>query len=274
MKKINEPFFSIIIPTLNEEKFLPKLLDNLVKQKFKNFEVIIVDGGSFDKTIEKAREYIFFLDLKIITRKKRNVSYQRNCGAKMAKGQFLIFLDADSQVNCFFTKKVYKNILKKKGLLFLPYLEPEENKSHYKFLFEFVNFLVEASQISGRPFSAGGALIIEKNFFKTIGSYNENLFLAEDHELIKRALQWGVRAKFLKGVKVKFCLRRLKKEGNLALFYKYLLASAHYIFKGEIRQKIFDYQMGGQYFKIDNKKNSFINNFEEYLNQIKKLFTF
>lgn len=258
MKKINKPFFSIIIPTLNEEKFLPRLLDNLVKQKFKNFEVIIIDGDSFDKTIEKARGYISFLDLKIITRKKRNVSYQRNYGAKMAKGQFLIFLDADSQVNCFFTKKVYKNVFKRKGLLFLPFLEPEENKPQYKLLFEFVNFLIEASQISGRPFSAGGALIIEKNFFKIIGGYNENLFLAEDHELIKRALQWGVRAKFLKDVKVKFCLRRLKKEGDLALFYKYLLASAHYIFKGEIRQKIFDYQMGGQYFKIDNKKNSFI----------------
>ncbi|MGB9707570.1 MAG: hypothetical protein ACPL1D_02355, partial [Microgenomates group bacterium] len=196
-----------------------------------------------------------------------------NLGAKLAKGKFLIFLDADSQVNCFFTQKVYKTIQKKKGLLFLPYLESEEKKPQYKFLFEFINFIVEISQISGKPFSAGGALIIEKNFFKLLQGYNIKLFMSEDHDLIKRAFQWGVRAKFLKDVKVKFCLRRLKKEGNLTLFYKYFLASVHYIFKGEIRKKIFDYQMGGHYFKTDKKRNNFINNFEEYLKQIKKIFT-
>lgn len=272
MGKLILPIFSIIIPTLNEEKFLPRLLDNLVKQKYKNFEVIIIDGGSEDKTLEKAEKYKAFLNLKIITQGKKNVSYQRNLGAENAEGKFLIFLDADTQINCFFIKKLYKFIQTKKGLLFLPYLEPDENKPQYKLLFEFVNLLIEFSQLTGKPFSAGGALIIEKNFFKLLGGYNEKLFLAEDHDLIKRAFQWGVKAKFLKDLKVKFCLRRLKKEGDLMLFYKYLLAGAHYIFKGEIRKKIFDYQMGGQYFKTIKKKK-FIENFEDYLKQIKKIFT-
>jgi len=56
--------FSICIPTLNEEKYLPLLLNCLLNQDYKNFEVIISDGGSTDKTIEVAKKYQNYLDLK------------------------------------------------------------------------------------------------------------------------------------------------------------------------------------------------------------------
>ena len=51
------PFFSIIIPSLNEEKYLPLLLEDLSQQTFKSFEVIIIDGKSEDKTIELAKTF-------------------------------------------------------------------------------------------------------------------------------------------------------------------------------------------------------------------------
>ena len=51
--KKTEPFFSIIIPTLNEEKYLPLLLSDLEHQLFTDFEVIVVDGKSADKTVTK-----------------------------------------------------------------------------------------------------------------------------------------------------------------------------------------------------------------------------
>ncbi len=50
-------FYSIIIPTLNEEKYLPLLLSDLNKQKEKNFEVIIVDGSSIDNTKKEAEKF-------------------------------------------------------------------------------------------------------------------------------------------------------------------------------------------------------------------------
>jgi glycosyltransferase involved in cell wall biosynthesis len=52
---MQSPFISIIIPTLNEEKYLPKLLTDFKKQKNKNFEIVIVDGHSEDKK-EKSQE--------------------------------------------------------------------------------------------------------------------------------------------------------------------------------------------------------------------------
>ena len=55
---MGKPFFSIVIPALNEEKFLPKLLESLSHQHFCDFEVIVVDGRSKDKTVAVAETYI------------------------------------------------------------------------------------------------------------------------------------------------------------------------------------------------------------------------
>ena len=81
------PHFSIVIPCLNEEKYLPKLLTNLEKQTLKDFEVIVVDGQSEDKTLAKATSFNNRLKIKTLKADKRNVSFQRNLGAKNAKGE-------------------------------------------------------------------------------------------------------------------------------------------------------------------------------------------
>ena len=52
---MKKPFFSIIIPTLNEEKYLPHLLADLAKQTFQDFEVIVIDGQSTDQTVPKTK---------------------------------------------------------------------------------------------------------------------------------------------------------------------------------------------------------------------------
>jgi len=72
------PFFSIIIPCLNEEKYLPKLLEDLSNQTLQDFEVIVIDGNSEDKTIQLIEKYKdIFSTFKIIISKIRNVSVQR-----------------------------------------------------------------------------------------------------------------------------------------------------------------------------------------------------
>ena len=82
-----KPFFTIIIPTLNEENFVGRLLNDLVKQTFNNFEIILVDGRSTDTTIEVVKKYAKILPFrKIIKIGGRNVSKQRNRGAQSASG--------------------------------------------------------------------------------------------------------------------------------------------------------------------------------------------
>lgn len=269
---MNRLFFSIIIPTLNEEKFIPKLLDDLSKQTIKDFEVIISDGYSKDKTKEVVGEFKKGLNVKFYQTKLKNVAAQRNYGATKSLQNYLIFLDADTRINSTFLKKVKKTILKKKGLAFIPYFLPDKEYKQYKSLFDLSNILVEFSQNLPKRFSLGGNMIIERNFFNIVGGFNEELFMAEDHELIQRISQWGVEVKFIREAKTYFSLRRMKKEGQIKFFYKYFVSTARRIFSGEIKDKIYDYQMGGQIYNKEDvmvKKEEF---FKGYLKQIKKLF--
>ena len=88
---------SIIIPTLNEEKFLPKLLESLTVQTVKDFEVIVVDGSSKDKTVELAYTFSSKLPkLTIVVSGRASLPLQRNLGAQKAEGDWLVFIDADS----------------------------------------------------------------------------------------------------------------------------------------------------------------------------------
>lgn len=99
-------FFSIIIPTLNEEKNLPLLLSSIKKQDYeKNFEVIISDSFSTDKTMAIAKQFLKKLNLKFYQKKFLNVSQARNYGAKKAIGDFLIFFDADVEIEKIFYLK-------------------------------------------------------------------------------------------------------------------------------------------------------------------------
>lgn len=261
-------FLSFIIPTLNEEKFLPHLLNNLVNQRDKDFEVIIVDALSKDKTKKIALDFKAKLNLRFFNHKGKNVSSQRNYGAKLAKGDYLIFLDADSQIFSTFTKKLKKNILTKKGLVFIPQILPDEKTTQTKLVFQFINLLVELSQNLKKPFSAGGNLIFEKKFFHLIGGFDEKLFISEDHQIIQRAKNWGVTAKCLKEVRVKFSLRRFRKEGELIVLYKYLISLAYTLIKGDIKNKIFQYKMGGDQYEEKINKDLF----QEKLKQTKRFF--
>lgn len=267
---MNKLYFSIIIPTLNEDKFLPTILCNLEKQRTKNFEVIVVDGNSSDETKNVVSKFSQTLPINFFQVQKRNVSHQRNYGAKSAKGKYLIFLDADSGVSSAFTKNLQNYIERKKGLVFIPFLIADENNPETKILFDLINFLIEVSQNINKPFSSGGSIIIERSFFNLIGGFDEKVFLAEDHDLIQKAWSWGVRARFLRNIKVRFNLRRMRKEGKIKLFYKYFLAAAHVLLKGKIDKKIFDYEMGGQFYRQIDKKKDLDEVLTDYFKQAKR----
>lgn len=274
---INNVYFSVIIPTLNEEKYLPKILEDLKKQTNKIFEVIVVDGKSKDKTEEVALRYKQVFQLGYYKVDKNNAAYQRNYGAQKAQGLYLIFLDADSRITSSFIKTLYKFIKQKKGLIFLPYLAALENNPQTNVVFKFINFMIAASQNLGKPFSSGGSIIIKKNIFNLINGFDEELFITEDHDLIQKAYNWGIRAKCLNQIKVKFSLRRMQKEGQLTVLYKYIAATAHMLINGKVKDKIFDYEMGGGRYDKRRKNNKAKYNLKTYLTRVelffKKLFS-
>ena len=84
---------SIIIPTYNEEDYLPVLLDSIKEQNFDDYEVLVADANSKDRTREIAEEYgCIVVDGGL-------PAVGRNNGAKVAKGDILLFLDSDLKLN-------------------------------------------------------------------------------------------------------------------------------------------------------------------------------
>ena len=94
------PKISVIIPIFNVEKFLPRCLDSVLEQTFKNFEVICVNDGSPDNCDKILEQYAQKDNrIKIVTQKNQGLSMARNNGFKVAKGEYIYFLDSDDFIH-------------------------------------------------------------------------------------------------------------------------------------------------------------------------------
>lgn len=244
----NKLFFSIVIPTLNEEYFLPHLLKCLSQQTFSHFEVIICDGNSIDKTISEAEKFKKQIPrLEIITKQKRNVAYQRNKGAEKAQGQYLVFFDADVVFERDFLGKLHEQLQNKNVPLATTWLVPDSQHPADEALVFLTNLVVETSRFIDFPMAPGFDIIIKRNLFAKIGGFDEKVKLAEDHDFVRRALIKNINLTVFKEPKLTVSLRRLRKEGRLQVARKYTQASLYILLKGPITKELFDYQMGGDY---------------------------
>lgn len=238
-------FLSIIIPTLNEEKYLPVLLSSLASQTDTRFEVIVSEAKSEDKTKEKALEFENRLDIKVHDSDKRNLSYQRNFGAKKAKGKYLVFLDADHWADNNFIELIKKKIEKTNADLIIPVSIPHTKKLFWRFYFGLVNFLIPFMLWLKKPMGNGPTVAIKREIFEKIGGFDESVYLYEDQYLFHLAQKHGVQIKYTNQAKVYFSIRRIENGGVLKYFWMNLYAGFHLVFIGPVRRKILEYEMGG-----------------------------
>jgi len=227
---------SIVIPTLNEEKYLPGLLKDLSKQTFKDYEIIVADANSKDKTREIAKKY----KAKIVQGGHPGIG--RNNGAKIARGEFIFFLDADVRLEKDFLERAYKEIKERKLNLATCEFIPLSNLLIDKVMHNFSNMYIKINQYSN-PHAGGCCIIVNKDIFNKANGFNESLKLAEDHDFVKRASKFS-QLRVLKNTNVKISVRRLEKEGRLNLIKKYMQVNLHRRFKGEITEDIINYEFG------------------------------
>jgi len=224
---------SIIIPTLNEEKHLEKLLKSIESQDFNNHEIIIADAGSKDKTKKIAENF----GCKII--KGGTPAQGRNKGVERAKGNLFLFLDADVVLTKNSLNKVLKEFKKRKLKIATFFLVPSTKKKTSKFLFTFFYnipiFLMEKIL----PHAAMG-ILIERKLFKKLGGFNEKITLAEDHDLARRGKHLG-KYGIIKSAIINVSDRRFKKEGWVKTYSKYLLCEGHMILIGPVKKDLFKY---------------------------------
>jgi len=225
---------SIIIPTLNEENYLPLLLKSIKKQDFNSYEIIIADAGSKDKTLEIAKKH----DCKIV--RGGLPAKGKNNGAKAAKGDLFFFLDADVILPERIFGKVFKEFKKRKLKIATFCLLPSKKNKLSTFFFSFFYNLPIILLEKTLPHAAMG-LLIEKKLFKKLNGFDETIALAEDHDLARRAKKLG-KYGISKSSKIFVSDRRFKKDGWLKTYSKYLLCEGYMIFIGPVRSDIFKYK--------------------------------
>ena len=230
---------SIIIPTKNEEKYLPKLLESIKKQTFKDYEIIVADNKSTDKTKKIAKKY----KCKIV--KGGLPGKARNRGAKSAIGNILLFLDADTELKSKnFLDKAIEEFEKRKIDLATPLMYLKGNKLD-KLYFDFWNRLTELFQYSLTPFAGGWCIFIKKDLHDRIKGFDKRIILGEDSDYVQRAIKsklFKVKFKVLKSVKIQVSPRRLQKEGHLKVAAQGIGTGFHWALLGKDRKNKFGYK--------------------------------
>ena len=199
---------SIIIPVLNEEQFLPRLLSQL--ETIPNSFIIIVDGGSTDQTLSITEKS----SARLIRSPKKGRSVQLNAGAQAAKGDYMLFLHADVVLPENFSSCI-EAFMKQGGSLANFQLEFDWGHWLLKFSAFFTCFRLNSLQ-----FGDQGLLICSK-LFDEIGGYDEAKQLLEDQDLIRRATK---KVKLTKlPTKLIVSARKYRQYGAIYLQFTYCI---------------------------------------------------
>jgi glycosyltransferase involved in cell wall biosynthesis len=207
------PLLSIIIPTHNEEKLLPRLLNDLAEQKMRDFEVIMVDARSTDQTTRLNRTLVKKLPrLLLLSSRIKQVNVQRNKGAKRAKGTYIFFLDADLQLPRRFLGQLKEKLMLTQPAFATMYLVPDSKKIWAKLFTQSKNMLLELTRTIGRPLMGGSPLIIKRSVFIQSGGFKTDGTFGEDFDLGLRLFAAGYRLKFYNVPKVIDSLRVERRQ--------------------------------------------------------------
>ncbi len=270
---MEKPRFSIIIPTLNEEKFLPKLLTSLAGQTQKNFEVVVVDGLSKDKTVEVARTFASKIPkLQVVMSEKARLPLQRNLGAKHTTGEWLIFVDADSVLMPYFIERVKHFIDTQKSAVFTTWVKPDTDDVNDSIFTLIANIFLESTILFKRPFTPGPLTIIRRNLFELIGGYDETRKFNEDVDFGLRLAKAGAVADMLRETLYVWSMRRIRREGKVKVIQQMVVASLPVLLFKRPLKYMPGYVMGGQLYGKKKRKLK-LTVLKRYEKELKKLLT-
>lgn len=214
---------SIIIPTLNEERIIERTLKSLREYKG-NFEIIVSDGKSKDKTLEIAKKYadkIVVYEGKI----RQTIAMGRNMGAAAASGELLLFLDADTfmpDINNFLPKviKKFDENPKLVGLVAFLKVFPEMETFGDRFIFGMVNYFtyIENNILHKGDANGGEFQVVRTDAFEKAKGYDEKMVVAEANDFFRRLSDLG-ETRMFRDLTVYHTGRRAHKIGWLKLYW-------------------------------------------------------
>lgn len=192
MSQLMKQKVSIIIPAFNEEKVIERLLKSLKKQTYKNCEVIVIDDSSVDNTVKIAKQYT----PNVYTRKHAERSIQRNFGAGISKGEYLLFLDADMELIPGVVKECVEKIQKdkKSGAIAIPEKSIALTFWEKVKAFERSIYNLEGDSITD------AARFFTREAFNKAGGYDESITGPEDWDLPDTIRELGYKQNRIKAI--------------------------------------------------------------------------
>ncbi|OGE66450.1 hypothetical protein A3J16_05705 [Candidatus Daviesbacteria bacterium RIFCSPLOWO2_02_FULL_39_13] len=235
---------AIIIPTLNEEHFIGRLLDSLIKQTVRPKELVVVDAFSKDKTIEEVKKrQKQFAGLRYFRIPKSTISRQRNLGVKKTTSGHLLFLDADMILGQPDTlEKYFADILIRKPDVAAASSVPDSNYWKDILYFKAEDLGFKLSQYIW-PVIPARNLCIRREIFEKAGGFDETVIVAEDQDLVHRIIKKGSKLIWLKNVRMHTSVRRIKHEGRRKYVLKMLLFGLKILLWGRRKSKV-EYEFG------------------------------
>lgn len=247
-------FFSVVIPTLNEEAALPLLLNDLSKQTFRDFEVVHVDGQSDDKTLAQAEKFKKNLKICTVTTKKHNVSYQRNIGANHAKGKWILFMDADNRLPTFFLEGVKYQLAKHPDTdLFSTWVDIHSQRKADQIIEQVINTGFEIYKAIGKPVAFGAMIGARKNLTHTI-KFNEDTKVFEDGLFISEASKHGYIFRMFSDPRYVYSMRRNEKEGDLKYLRSVAAINFKYLRGDDFKDEDIYPMLGGSYYQAGSNQ--------------------
>ncbi len=236
---------SIIIPTYNEEEYLPFLLESIKIQDFNDFEVIVADAHSTDKTVEIAKSH----GCKIVPGGLPAVG--RNNGADVAKGEILLFLDADSVLTSdYITSTINEFELHNLGIA-ITQMVPLEKGFMKEITHDLANYMTKKISLI-KPHGAGCyGMITYKSLHEKVDGFDESIDFGEDTDYIERIGKIS-RFKVLENPRLLVSTRRLEEEGIRSLALKYAKSTTKQLVGGKVTLDELDYTFGHE--KHENKR--------------------
>ncbi len=205
---------SVVLPTRNEEKLLPRCLRSLAQQDIegtgiKSIEVIVVDNRSEDNTAKIAEDF----GAKVVVEDREGISIARDAGVRVAKGSIIISASADAWYPKNWLKSLIQPILAEKvDASFGPFLPDkrrgvEGTMSHALFL---AQLLLSKTQV---PLCSADNMAFRKDVYLELGGFDTSLYSMEDVEFLSRLKRKGKRVVFVAEAKAFTSTRRLEAWG-------------------------------------------------------------
>jgi glycosyltransferase involved in cell wall biosynthesis len=230
--------YSIIIPTLNEEKLLPNLLKLLntkdLKKKY-DYEIIVSDGGSKDCTIEIASKFVDTVKIHQLPC-RQNIAMGRNIGAQVANGDIFIFVNADVIIPdlVYFFEYLDANFSSSGNLAMTCRVKvfPEEEILIDKLFHTFYNAYFHLLNNLGMGMGRGECQVIRKEIFNKVCGYSEILAAGEDFDLFRRIRRLG-KILFATELNVYESPRRYRKLGYRGVTFSWIKNSVSVILRNK-----------------------------------------